>query len=201
VIFVPRSPNLSGVNGVHDLGGQHGHGPVVSETDEPVFHKPWEGRVYALMTLARRAGLFNVDEMRRTIEQMPPADYLQANYYERWLDALERLVAEKGVEPVKPVPINMTPPHLDPRFKVGDEVQTRHFNPRHHTRLARYARGKTGVVELIHGPYALPDHRAHGKALVWQPVYTIRFNARELWGEDGNPHDSVSMDLWEEYLE
>lgn len=189
------------MNGVHDLGGQHGHGPVVAETDEPVFHQPWEGRVYALMGLARRAGLFNLDEMRRTIELMPPAEYLGASYYERWLDALERLVAEKAAEPANPDPSNATPPHLDPRFKVGDEVRTRHFNPRHHTRLARYARGKSGVVKLIHGPYPLPDLRAHGNVLVWQAVYTVRFNARELWGEDGHPHDSVSMDLWEEYLQ
>jgi nitrile hydratase subunit beta len=189
------------VNGVHDLGGQHGHGPVVAEKNEPVFHEPWEGRVYALMRLTRLAGLFNLDEMRRTIEQMPPAEYLRASYYERWLDALERLIAEKGVEPVKASSTKATPPRLDARFKVGDEVRTRQFNPRHHTRLARYARGKSGVVELIHGPYPLPDLRAHGKALTWQPVYTVRFKARELWGEDAHPHDSISIDLWEEYLE
>jgi nitrile hydratase len=189
------------MSGVHDLGGQHGHGPVVAEKNEPVFHEPWEGRVYALMSLARRAGLFNLDEMRRTIEQMPPAEYLRASYYERWLGALERLIAEKGVEPVTASSSKPTPPPLAARFKVGDEVRTRQFNPRHHTRLARYARGKSGVVDLIHGPYPLPDLRAHGKALIWQPVYTVRFKARELWGEDGHPHDSVSMDLWEEYLE
>ena len=189
------------MNGVHDLGGQHGHGPVVVEKDEPVFHEPWEGRVYALNGLARRAGLFNLDEMRRTIEEMPPAEYLRASYYERWLHCLERLLAENGAEPVRPVSNEAAPPRLDPRFKVGDQVRTRHLNPRHHTRLARYVRGKSGVVELIHGPYLLPDLRAHEKGLVWQPVYTVRFNAKELWGEDGHPNDSVSMDLWEEYLE
>jgi nitrile hydratase len=189
------------VNGVHDLGGQHGHGPVAAEKDEPVFHEPWEGRVYALNGLARRAGLFNLDEMRRTIEQMPPAEYLRASYYERWLYALEQLLATSGAEPVTSVSSNAASPRLDPRFKVGDQVRTRHLHPHHHTRLARYARGKSGVVELIHGPYLLPDLRAHGGAHVWQPVYTVRFNAKELWGEDGNPNDSVSMDLWEEYLE
>ena len=187
------------MNGVHDLGGQHGHGPVVAEKDEPVFHEPWEGRVYALNALARRAGLFNLDEMRQTIEQMPPAEYLRATYYERWLYALERLLASKGAEPAATV--TSAAPRLNPRFKVGDQVRTRHLNAAHHTRLARYVRGKSGVVELIHGPYLLPDLRAHGKALVWQPVYTVRFSSRELWGEDGHPNDSVSMDLWEDYLE
>jgi hypothetical protein len=183
------------------MGGQHGHGPVLAEKDEPVFHGSWEGRVHALMVLARLAGLFNLDEMRRTIEQMPPAQYLRATYYERWLDALERLIAEKGVEPMKASPGKTAPPPPHPRFKVGDEVRTRNLNPRNHTRLARYARGKSGVVELVHGPYPLPDLCAYGKELVWQPVYTVQFNARELWGESGHLHDSVSIDLWEEYLE
>lgn len=183
------------------MGGQHGHGPVLAEKDEPVFHASWEGRVHALMVLARRAGLFNLDEMRRTIEQMPPAQYLRATYYERWLDALERLITEKGVEPMKASPAKTAPPPSNPRFKVGDEVRTRNLNPQGHTRLARYARGKRGVVQLVHGPYPLPDLRAYGKGLVWQPVYTVQFNARELWGESGHIHDSVSIDLWEEYLE
>jgi nitrile hydratase len=139
--------------------------------------------------------------MRRTIEEMPPPEYLRASYYERWLHVLERLLAENGAVPVTHVSNKAAPPRLDPRFKVGDQVRTRHLNSRHHTRLARYVRGKSGVVELIHGPYLLPDLRAHGKGLVWQPVYTVRFSAKELWGEDGHPNDSVSMDLWEEYLE
>jgi nitrile hydratase len=77
------------VNGVHDMGGQHGHGSVVVEAQEPVFHERWEGRVYALMGLARARGLFNLDEMRRAIEQLPPARYLSSSYYERWLGAPE----------------------------------------------------------------------------------------------------------------
>ena len=191
------------MNGVHDLGGQHGHGPVVVEPDEPVFHEPWEGRVYALMSLVRRRGLFNLDEMRRAIETMPPADYLGSSYYQRWLDALERLLREKGVAdgPAPALPPPVEAPPANPRFKVGDRVRTRQFNPHHHTRLPRYARGRSGVIELVHGPYQLPDRRAHGEGSVWQPVYTVRFGARELWGEDGHARDSVAIDLWEEYLE
>jgi nitrile hydratase len=193
------------VNGAHDLGGQHGHGPVVADPEEPVFHSPWEGRVYALMSVARRRRLFNLDEMRRSIEQMPPAEYLRAGYYERWLGALERLLDEKGVKAGVPLaesaPVDSEAPALEPRFKIGDSVQTRLMNPAHHTRLPRYARGKRGVVQLIHGPYLLPDLRAHGKGLVWQPVYTVRFGAPELWGDGAHARDSISLDLWEEYLQ
>jgi nitrile hydratase subunit beta len=85
------------VNGVHDIGGMHGFGPVVPEENEPVFHADWEGRTYALQRFASRSRLFNLDEFRRTIERMPPARYLAATYYERWLYALEALLLEKGV--------------------------------------------------------------------------------------------------------
>jgi nitrile hydratase beta subunit len=85
------------VDGVHDLGGMHGFGPVVREKDEPVFHAPWEGRVYALMRTAMGQGVFNIDEMRHGIERMAPAEYLASTYYERWLASIERNLVEKGV--------------------------------------------------------------------------------------------------------
>jgi len=83
------------VNGVHDLGGMHGFGPVVREENEPVFHEEWERRMFALQMIARRP--YNVDELRRTIERMEPARYLAASYYERWLYAVESLLIEKGI--------------------------------------------------------------------------------------------------------
>src|SRR5713226_6622055 len=75
----------------------HGFGPVVREENEPVFHADWEGRTYALQRFARSSRVFNLDEFRRTIERMPPARYLAATYYERWLYAIETLLLEKGV--------------------------------------------------------------------------------------------------------
>ncbi len=71
------------MNGVHDIGGMHGFGPVVREENEPVFHADWEGRTAALMRSVVTDRLFNIDEFRRTIERMPPASYLAATYYER----------------------------------------------------------------------------------------------------------------------
>jgi nitrile hydratase subunit beta len=85
------------VNGVHDLGGMHGFGPVVREENEPVFHEEWERRAFALVESAFSWRRFNTDEFRRTIERMPPARYLAASYYERWLYAIESLLIEKGV--------------------------------------------------------------------------------------------------------
>jgi nitrile hydratase subunit beta len=80
------------------MGGQTGFGPVpVGEDGEPAFAADWEARVYALAALLRRRGLFNDDELRDAIERLPPADYLAASYYERWLAAIEALVDRRGV--------------------------------------------------------------------------------------------------------
>jgi nitrile hydratase subunit beta len=83
---------------VHDMGGQTGFGPVpVTDDGTVAFHADWEARVYALAAVLRQRGLFNSDELRDAIERLPPAEYLEASYYQRWLAALEVLVAEKGL--------------------------------------------------------------------------------------------------------
>jgi nitrile hydratase subunit beta len=84
------------MNGVHDLGGMHGFGPVGLEPREPVFHAEWERRTFAL-TLAMGAWRrWNLDMSRHAREQMPPAEYLATSYYEHWLWGLERLLERHG---------------------------------------------------------------------------------------------------------
>ncbi len=85
------------MNGIHDLGGMHGFGPVVREENEPVFHEQWERRVFAVLNLTIAAGQYNVDELRHAIERMAPAHYLESPYYEHWLHAAEDLLGAKGV--------------------------------------------------------------------------------------------------------
>jgi nitrile hydratase len=87
------------------------------------------------------------------------------------------------------------------RFAPGDPVVTRNIHPRGHTRLPRYARGKRGVIHRVHGIHVFPDTHAHGLGEQAQPLYSVRFDARELWGPDAEPHQSVHIDLWESYLE
>lgn len=79
------------------MGGQDGFGPVPVDDDGAPFHADWEARVYALSRVLRRNGVFNTDEMRDAIERIPPEDYLSASYYERWLIAMETILAEKGI--------------------------------------------------------------------------------------------------------
>jgi nitrile hydratase len=95
-----------------------------------------------------------------------------------------------------------TPPvDIRPRFAVGDAIITRNNHPRGHTRLPRYTRGKRGVINLVHGPEIFPDSNAHGRGQNPQVVYNVRFDARELWGESAEPRQTLSIDLWESYLE
>jgi len=85
------------VSRVHDIGGQSGYGEIPVGDGGPPFAADWEARVYALAAVLRQRGLFSSDELRDAIERLPPARYLEASYYERWLGAMELLVAEKGL--------------------------------------------------------------------------------------------------------
>jgi nitrile hydratase len=85
------------VSRVHDVGGQTGFGPVRTGDDGEFFHADWEARVYALNAVLRQRGVYTGDQLRDAIERLPPAEYLAASYYERWLAAIEELLAERGL--------------------------------------------------------------------------------------------------------
>jgi nitrile hydratase len=84
---------------------------------------------------------------------------------------------------------------------VRQRVRARNIEPTRHTRLPRYVRGKAGVIVRDHGVYLFPDSHAHFQGEKRQHVYSVRFAARELWGEMASPRDSVHLDLWDDYLE
>jgi nitrile hydratase len=216
------------VNGVHDMGGMHGLGPVAPEADEPVFHHAWEGRVHAMTIASPTRG--NIDEGRHQRELIPGPDYLRMSYYEKWFAGLSALLVKHGLvtpqelaagraDPAAPL---ATPrlraeevtPALSraggsfvrevadgPLFKPGDAVRARHLNPAGHIRLPRYVRGHVGVVEAHRGAHVFPDSHAHGGGDDPRHLYGVRFTARELWGPHATPGDSVFLDLWEPYLE
>jgi hypothetical protein len=85
------------MNGIHDLGGTDGFGPINPEPNEPVFHEPWEGRMYALNIACGALGKWNLDRLRYMREKMNPAEYLTTGYYESWLYRLENLLIENGL--------------------------------------------------------------------------------------------------------
>jgi nitrile hydratase beta subunit len=215
------------VNGVHDMGGMHGFGPVIDEPEGTPFHEAWEGRIHAL-TLASPTR-DNIDAGRHQRELIPPAEYLAMTYYAKWLRSLsERLVASGLATADELADGRAAPgsPQAEPRFRAaevefvltrpasyvreaaapplfapGARVRCKQLNPTGHTRLPRYARGHVGEVVRWHGAHVFPDANAHGRGEDPQHLYTVRFGAQELWGEAANPRDSVSLNLWEPYLE
>lgn len=217
------------MNGIHDMGGMQGLGPIRLESNEPVFHAEWEGRVYAMNSALMAMGRWNLDAWRHQIELLPPADYLRFSYYERWfwiqqqLLILHGLITQEELASGKPAPgaakavpvLNAAgaarrisrnipsaqDPEVSPRFGVGQRVRARDINPTGHTRLPRYARGRSGTIVRDHGVYVFPDTNAHFQGPLRQHVYSVKFAAQELWGSDASPLDSVHLDLWDDYLE
>ena len=217
------------MNGVHDMGGQQGMGPVQYEKNEPVFHAEWEARIFALTRAMRAWRKWSLDTDRHALELMPPIDYLRMSYYERWLARLEAQVVRYGLatkeemdtgtpatgseKVTPPFTVATSPswmsrgvasshdPSVRPLFRLGQRVRARNMHPIGHTRLPRYARGKVGVITRDHGVYIFPDTNAHFQGEKRQHVYSVRFAARELWGAQALPRDSVQIDMWDDYLE
>ena len=217
------------MNGVHDLGGMQGMGPIEPEKNEPVFHWPWEGRAFAVTRAMGAWRKWNLDASRFQREQIAPVDYFRLSYYERWIVALvesmlkNSMVTQRELETGKADPASAklaapltaekaailvskgVPARRDvavtPRFHEGQQVRTRNINPVQHTRLPRYARDKAGIIHRDHGGFVFPDTNALLLGEKPQHVYSVRFAARELWGEQASPRDSIYIDMWDDYLE
>jgi nitrile hydratase len=216
------------VNGVHDMGGMHGFGSVVTERDEPVFHAAWEGRVFAMNRAITYCGLWNVDVSRYSRESLPPAMYLASSYYRKWHYALENLLvayrlvgrdeldAGRALHPGRSLAQTLTASRValalqrgsyerdapaPARFRAGDRVRARNMHPEGHTRLPRYARGRVGVVDAVRGCHVFPDSVAAGTGEDPHWLYTVVFAGTELWGDAADPTVEVAIDAWEPYLE
>jgi nitrile hydratase beta subunit len=216
------------MNGVHDMGGMHEMGAVEYEKNEPVFHEHWESRAFAL-TLAMGAWRkWPLDTSRHQRELIPPAEYLRMTYYEKWIAGLVELLVKSGLvtsaelESESPAPKSSKaiPPFtaenvpelishgrpasrevpVVPRFKIGQRVRARNIHPAGHTRLPRYVRAKLGTIDRDHGVFVFPDTNAHFLGEKPQHVYSVRFAARELWGEQAARRDALYLDLWDDYL-
>jgi nitrile hydratase len=210
------------VDGVHDMGGMQGFGPATwPGADEP-YHHEWESRILALNLITGFERL-RVNNGRADREEMPPAEYLAAGYFDRWVYSTERGLLENGViqpgeveamidrlsageemprtsDPAQArrllhalADVPTRPPAVNPRFAVGDRVRVSRMRPPGHNRSPRYLRGVAGVVERVQ----CNDRRPGAGA---EPVYAVAFDAADLWGEDAE-RGSVVADMWEGYLE
>jgi nitrile hydratase len=216
------------MDGVHDMGGMDGFGKVVAEPSEPVFHEAWEGRVMAMNRALGAAGAWNIDMARFSREALPPAVYLASSYYERWQRAMEQLLVDRdlvGADEIATGNVLRPGKHLErgklttdqvgrvttrqsfarpapapARFSPGDAVRARNIHPKAHTRLPRYVRGRAGSVERVQGCHVFPDASALERDEA-QWLYTVRFEGRELWGDEADPTLTVSIEAFESYLE
>jgi nitrile hydratase beta subunit len=215
------------MNGPQDVGGRHGFGTVVPEDESVRFHADWEKRVLGMTLAAGALGYWNIDASRHVRESLPPAIYYNASYYEIWLRALEILLQRAGEVSTKELAEGQaqTPGHRTerrltadavasvmakggptdrpgpaPLFKPGDRVRTLNHQPRGHTRLPGYARDREGSVTALHGCHVFPDTNAHFEGEQPCPLYSVRFDAAELYGEGADPTLTVSIDAWEPYL-
>src|SRR3979411_2371274 len=84
------------MDGAHDMGGMHGFGPVVQPGGELAYHERWEPRVFAIQMLVGVERLGAGPGGRAVREEMDPAHYLAASYYERWLYSAEQRLLRKG---------------------------------------------------------------------------------------------------------
>jgi nitrile hydratase beta subunit len=202
------------MDGVHDMGGRQGFGPIHYTPGAATFHAEWERRANALYGLAVRHGIFNMDEYRHGIERMDPRHYMGASYYERTLTSLATLLVEKGVvtraeleqlaqgfvplsAPAAPGRTNR--PNRE-RFQPGDRVRVRDEFFAGHIRMPAYIRGKTGVVVRETPIYPFPDAHAHGVPAEDEPTFDVAFRSEDLWPQ-GADSALVHVGVFQSYLD
>lgn len=215
------------MDGIHDLGGRQGFGPVETGEEEAAFHSGWEARAFAIVRAMSRKPGWTLDRFRFTREQIDPADYLTRPYYDQWIQCYAALMIGSGIATVEELAsghsqtgtAGMGPPRTPQsvaaekvkaspfdrpyteafEFSVGERVTAKSHGSSGHTRLPAYVRGRSGKISHVRGAYVFPDDSAQGIETA-QPLYTVAFKASTLWPGDGCTH-LVHLDLWESYLD
>ena len=217
------------MDGIHDLGGKQGFGPIEVDDGEDPFHHDWEGREWGIAQCARTPGI-TIDWWRHCRELIMPEDYLERPYFDSWaqtdfstyieagwitldeIDAGKSLSTDSNPDPVAAMSLQQvldedrahayrfdTESAVAARFSVGQPVRTARHGHAGHTRLPQYVRGCRGVIHALHGAHVFADLSAAGEE-VYQPLYSVVFEAAELWPEAAGSRDKVYLDLWESYL-
>ncbi|WP_299902614.1 nitrile hydratase subunit beta [uncultured Ruegeria sp.] len=216
------------MDGIHDLGGVQGFGPIPLDKVDSDFRdlKDWEKRMWGLSSSPIAPGI-TIDWFRHGIERMVPEDYLSFAYFNKWCANYFMFMLDDGaitIEDIKRghMKVATAPPKAKsvadvlaeeaesdfsferqttqvPKFTVGQTVLTRQRINENHTRLPRYARGAQGRVISHHGAHALPAKGAQGIEAC-EHLYSVVFRATDFWGDEANPRDEVTLDLWESYL-
>jgi nitrile hydratase subunit beta len=204
------------MDGIADIGGKQGFGPMPEHHDNRPFHNDWEPFTYIVALLAAENRWWTFDSGRHAIERIAPKDYMRAGYYERVLIGMATLVVEhdlvaheeleeraggKGSWPLS-LPIGgADPSHPNrPDFKIGDKVIAKNASPTGHSRAPKYCHGKRGEIVGIAPRAHFPGEMAHKVGAAHEHTYHVAFDGSELWSEvsDGS---SVVVDLFASYLD
>ena len=216
------------MDGIHDLGGKQGYGPIEVDDAGGPFHHHWEGREWGIAQCARTPGI-TIDWWRHCRELIMPEDYLQRPYFDSWAQTdfstyieagwmtLEEIDAGRSLsgDSDTPQPAMSLAEVLAedrahayrfdaeieamPYYSVGQQIRAARNGHAGHTRLPQYVRGRLGVIHAYHGAHVFPDASARGEE-IHQPLYSVVFDAAELWPEARGSKDKVYLDLWESYL-
>ena len=198
---------------VHDMGGRFGDGPVVPESEGPVFEKDWHARALAVTLAAGALGQWNIDISRHARERLSPKDYARFSYYEKWMAGLADLLVETGVlteeelkgDPTQDSPLNAQkltadrvattlsaggpadrPSDIAPVFAPGDRVVTR----------------KITANRLVDGGHTrLPAYAAgaQGHVVRYHGTHVLPDSAAHRLGDAAEPLYAVSFpasELW-----
>ena len=213
---------MQGFGAVEPDAASRGDGPA------PIFKAEWERRIFGLTLAMGATGAWNLDMSRYARENQPPAAYLEKSYFQVWLHGLETLLVQAGLcsrteiergraeGPAAVVPRVLKAADVaaalakggpvqraserSPAFEIGDTVVAKVMAPAGHTRLPRYVRGRPGRVVLHHGAHVFPDAHAKGGGEAPEHLYTVAFDAADIWGPEACP-GSVRVDCFEPYLE
>jgi nitrile hydratase subunit beta len=216
------------MDGVHDLGGREGFGPIVDKADDKPFHADWEMRAFGMKQASASAKSWTIDWFRHSRELTDPVDYLTRPYFDQWVTTLAAQMIDEGhvtLEEIKGgaatfAPKPSVPPqspeaarayvkkarsfvvgvNTPPRFALGAWVRCRLDGGSGHTRRPGYVRGRAGVIHAHHGGHVFADASARGEER-GEHLYTVCFASSDLWPEAKGSSDRVFVDLWESYLE
>jgi nitrile hydratase len=216
------------MDGIHDLGGRHGFGKIDVDEEEVQFHEPYEGRIRSIVHAMTQAPDWSIDWFRHCRELIEPTDYLTRPYFDQWAQTYGAMMVNSGWATVNelatgkaestveglPAPIDAAKAKASvlkarrfdadisaqPAFQVGDSVLTTTVVTNGHTRLPGYARGRSGAVIAHHGAHVFPDAMAVNEKR-HEHLYTVEFVMAQLWPEASESTDTVTLDLWESYLE
>lgn len=216
------------MDGIHDVGGRQGFGPIEVTESDPPFPTEWEARAFGITISVTAASDYSVDKFRYTREQLPPLEYLTSAYFEQWMRGTMAMLVGSGLVTAKELATGrsdgtiasgvglpesgmdaqaatMVSARFDgpfdgqPAFASGDGVQVSLNAPSGHTRLPQYVRGRDGRVIAYHGAHGVPEDNVKN-VKTFEPLYTVAFALGDLFEEHQGSADEVNVEIWERFL-